>query len=284
MSLKTLGKLGKTAKELKNVTDIADLGKDAKSILLNSIKGRSVEDAASLFSKIKLNPDLSKDLLSAAAGAGDLASSAADVQKTMAGIGQTAESAGTLSNIGSIFKGLGSELKALFLNPTTWAIAGGAIAAFALLSAETFDTLSEQAAKSQSEYESTKAELDSLNSELETTSSRIKELQSQGALTLTEQGELENLQKTEESLKRQIDLKDKLAQKQGDKASKDAAKALNKKGIIDLTIDEKLDANSSKRELSEAYKDSDIVSATKNEVKALEEYYSSKEKLEKEYN
>lgn len=266
--------------------DISDeLTDKSYNNIVGSLKGLDVTQASKKLKDLKINPQLATDILDSASSLKILTGSADEVSdgiKKMSS--EAAESAGTLSNIGNIFKGLGSELKAFFLNPTTWAIAGGAIAAFALLSAETFDTLSEQAAKSQSEYESTKAELDSLNSELETTSSRIKELQTQGALTLTEQGELENLQKTEESLKRQIDLKDKLAQKQGDKASKDAAKALNKKGIIDLTIDEKLDANSSKRELSEAYKDSDIVSATKNEVKALEEYYSSKEKLEKEYN
>lgn len=282
MSLKSIGKLGGFAKSLNILERESDGWNTAFNAIQDSLEFLDITEAGQKLKDLKLNPDLSVEILESANSAGLLRGSTDEVTdgiKKMSA--EAAESTGTMRDA---FAGLGSKFKDFLLSPTTWAIAGGAIAAYALLSAETFDTLSEQAAKSQSEYESTKAELDSLNSELENTSSRIKELQSQGTLTLTEQGELENLQKTEESLKRQIDLKERLAQKQGDKASEDATKALNKKGIIDLTIDEKLDANSSKRELSEAYKDSDIVSATKNEVEALEEYYSSKEKLEKEYN
>lgn len=189
-----------------------------------------------------------------------------------------------VSGFKDAFKGLGSVLKSLALNPTTWLVTAGAISAFLISSAETFDSVSEEATSLQSDFESTKSNINSLNNELSETQNKIKELESKKALTLVEKSELDNLKEVENSLQRQIDLQQKLAEKQGKDAADKAEKALKMKGEIDLTISDSMDANSSKRELGKAYEDSDILSAAKNETKALEKLYKEKKDLEKKYN
>lgn len=76
------------------------------------------------------------------------------------------------------------------------------------------------------------AEIDSLNNELSTTANRIKELQSQGQLSLTDEAELLQLQKENAELERKIRLlKDANVEAQK-KAIKDFNNAVDKPGIL----------------------------------------------------
>lgn len=118
----------------------------------------------------------------------------------------------------------------LTTNPIGWAIlAAGAIAgvvgAVDLLT-ESYDEASEASAKAREEFQTTQSEINSLNSELETTQSRIDELKAQGGLTITEQEELTRLEAQNERLRTQIELKEKLAEWQGQQAAEAAKNTL----------------------------------------------------------
>lgn len=293
MSLKDIGKFGELVKGFKGFSDVAndsaiekfrdilngldDIG-DVSKVL--KVSGVSKEFAKATIETSKWGEEI-KRAGDAVDGIDDITDGVKDLKNTVNGLSSSTKE---VSGLGDAFKGLGSVLKSLALNPTTWLVAAGAISAFLISSAETFDSVSEEATSLQSDFESTKSNINSLNNELSETQNKIKELESKKALTLVEKSELDNLKELENSLQRQIDLQQKLAEKQGKDAADKAEKALKMKGEIDLTISDSMDANSSKRELGKAYEDSDILSAAKNETKALEKLYKEKKDLEKKYN
>lgn len=293
MSLKDIGKFSNIIKEFKGFTDISNdkaIKKFAK--ILDGFE--DIDDVSKLFKVSNVSKEFAKATIEtskwgeaikragdAVDGIDDITDGVKDLKNTVNGLSSSTKE---VSGLGDAFKGLGSVLKSLALNPTTWLVAAGAISAFLISSAETFDSVSEEATSLQSDFESTKSNINSLNNELSETQNKIKELESKKALTLVEKSELDNLKEVENSLQRQIDLQQKLAEKQGKDAADKAEKALKMKGEIDLTISDSMDANSSKRELGKAYEDSDILSAAKNETKALEKLYKEKKDLEKKYN
>lgn len=120
----------------------------------------------------------------------------------------------------------------LTTNPVGWMILGaGAIAGTVLaydFFTESLDEAQEKSASAREEYQNTVSELESLNSELETTSSRIDELKSKGALTLTEESELAQLEAQNVALERQKAIKEQLAQTQAKDAAEAAANVLTK--------------------------------------------------------
>ena len=244
--------------------------------LRDSLQGLNADEALNKLSSLKLNPQLSAELLQAASNSDLLTSSA---QETANAIKKLSSGGGELGGLGATLKGIGTSLLA---NPLPLLGVIGAIGAFAIMNADTFSSLSADAQQSQAAYAGTQSELNSLNAELSTTSSRINELKSKGSLSFAEQSELSNLQSQNRELESSINLKEQLSEKQSSKAAKDAEKVLTKKGYADLTDD--TDINSSPKELGSAYKDSDIISASKNELAQLQDYYRQKETLEKEYN
>lgn len=293
MSLKDIGKFSGLVKEFKGFSDATDNNaiKKFKDILnglddigdvskVLKVSGVSKEFAKATIEASRWGEEIKK-AGDAVDGIDDITDGVKDLKNTVNGLSSSTKE---VSGLGDAFKGLGSVLKSLALNPTTWLVAAGAISAFLISSAETFDSVSEEATSLQSDFESTKSNINSLNNELSETQNKIKELESKKALTLVEKSELDNLKEVENSLQRQIDLQQKLAEKQGKDAADKAEKALKMKGEIDLTISDSMDANSSKRELGKAYEDSDILSAAKNETKALEKLYKEKKDLEKKYN
>ncbi len=91
----------------------------------------------------------------------------------------------------------------------------GAIALFGLITilqavAPNAEKARESIQKATDTYEEQTSTLESLNSELKTTKDRIDELNSQDTLTIVEQEELENLERQEKSLERQVQLQEKL--------------------------------------------------------------------------
>lgn len=159
-----------------------------------------------------------------AAGLSDAEVQAALSAMGLAGANGVAAAATT--TLGGAIKGLWAVLSN---HPIILAIAAIA-ACVAIVDActDSFDELVERASESRAAFEETQSEINSLNSELETTQDRIQELKAQGSLTLTEQTELDTLEAQNEKLERQIALKEKLAQLQGQEAADDAAAVLNK--------------------------------------------------------
>lgn len=87
-------------------------------------------------------------------------------------------------------------------------------------------------------YENTKGELESLNSELDETKSKIEELNSLDKLTVVEKDELKTLEAQRKELETQIELKEKLAEKQQKQTAEDAYNAINhSQTATDITND-----------------------------------------------
>lgn len=192
------------------------------------------------------------------------------------------DGASAVDDLGNAFKGLGTSiggaLKSLFTNPITYfALAAGAVIGVSIKKANEFKKSMEEAAEAQSKYAESSAELKGLNSELDNTNNRIDELKSKGTLTLAEEGELEKLQAQSAELERQIKLLDKKNKNNSKKATKEALDILNAKDTIDLTQTGETEGNYGMKRTY--HKKTDMVTATQNELKALEELKKKERKL-----
>lgn len=185
------------------------------------------------------------------------------------------------SSLSTIFTGLWATLKPML--PLIAAITAG-FAAFKLVESyvKAYDNALNKASDSLSEYKNTSSELESLNSELETTQSRIQELQSQGTLTITEESELTKLQEQNNELQRQIDLKEQISETQSEQSAKDAIEALTLKRTSDLTSG--VTTTGTHDQPMTVYDQTDVVTATRNELNELTKLKKKRSKLLKEYN
>lgn len=147
--------------------------------------------------------------------------------------GETAAEGATIG-LGAAVSGAATAVKsftvALLTNPITWIVASIAAATYAFYrQATAFDRAKEAAEESASAYQETQGELESLNGQLQETQTRIEELQAlknAGTITLTEEAELEKLQRQNTELEHQIALLEQTSKLQLETSSKDARKAL----------------------------------------------------------
>lgn len=216
----------------------------------------------------------------------DTVKGTAEGAETMSNLAKATEglssSAGVVDDLGAAFAGLGVKISAIA--PIIGGIAvavGGLYLLYDYI--HKFDKSLEKSTDSQTNYSTTVKELQSLQTELDSTSSKIDELQSKPALTLTEKSELKQLKLQSQELGRQIDLKEKLATKQSEQAVDDAMETLNLKHTKDLT-DYTSHTNNISGEEVKNYKMTDLVTATKNEVNALQDLQKKKEDLLNERN
>lgn len=191
----------------------------------------------------------------------------------------TSQTAATVSTTGlsAAFTGLGISIKSAFMalatNPLTYLTAGLVAGGIALNNyIKEFDNAVDKAEDSQADYSSTVSELESLNSELETTKSRISELQAlkdAGTITPIENDELTKLQNQNKELERQINLAEKIAEQKSSQAANDAKEALKVEKTQDMTQTyESYDKNG--LVAHQHNKQTDIITATKNEIAELE--------------
>ena len=150
---------------------------------------------------------------------------------------------------------------------------GGALTVLYVLTkqANQFNDAVAKASESQSSYNETASELNNLNSQLSTSAQRISELQALknvGAISVTEQRELETLKLQNQELERQRDLKQQEADEQSEATVNDALAALKLKRTKDLT-QQYTGITEIGEEYTAGYKETDIVSATKNEIDEL---------------
>lgn len=143
-------------------------------------------------------------------------------------LGGVAETTG--KNMSSVFTGVIASLKSML--PLIGAVASAFLVFEGIKWLDDKFTLTEATAQrhleeSSSAYSSTISEIQSMNSELETTNQRISELKDKGQLTLTEQTELDRLEKQNSLLETQLEIKQKLADEQGKKTAEDAREAIN---------------------------------------------------------
>lgn len=230
-------------------------------------------------------------------GAGDAAEGVSELKKTLDGLG---DGMTTGQKVMEGFKNTGKGLLTVFKKAIPY-IGGAAVISGAAwltyLKATEMKRSVEEAKEAQSAYASTMAEVKSLNSEIETTSTRISELESKGTLNLVEQSELSQLKLQNAELERQRDLKKEIADKEAKEAVGSAMDSLNKRETYDLTTkssqqellesDNWIDrmaagANAAQGVENTGYEKTDILTATQNEVKALNELKDTREELLKE--
>ena len=170
---------------------------------------------------IKQYPQLEAEIKRTTTENGRLAISTKQVGKT------TLIGASGLKGFATAAKAVGKAVavacvEMLAITAAFWAISKAA----EIIHGLTFEGISESAEEAATELENTKSELESLNGELETTKSRINELRGQDHLTLTEQSELDNLEKQNELLERQIALKEKAYKESQKESNKENTKVL----------------------------------------------------------
>lgn len=208
-----------------------------------------------------------------------------DISDDIVDIGSSAASATSgVTGLGAAFKGLAAGAKSLFVtlatNPLTYfaAAAVGAIA-FVNHQRKAFDEAKEQAQESQQSYSDAASQVTSLNSQLQDTNSQIEAIQSKGTLSITDQAELERLQRQSTELERQLDLAQQLADAKSTQAAEDAVDALEKTSTEDLATPLKVKDGPYSAERDAGYQYTDIVTATKNEIAELEELNKRRDSL-----
>lgn len=208
-----------------------------------------------------------------------------DLADDIVDIGSSAASATSgVTGLGAAFKGLAAGAKSLFAtlatNPLTYfaAAAVGAIA-FVNHQRKAFDEAKEQAQESQQSYSDAASQVTSLNSQLQDTNSQIEAIQSKGTLSITDQAELERLQRQSTELERQLDLAHQLADAKSTQAAEDAVDALEKTSTEDLATPLKVKDGPYSGERDAGYQYTDIVTATKNEIAELEELNKRRDSL-----
>lgn len=282
------------ADKLDNMTDLLNKAEDLEEVgKILKYSGVSKDFAKGALSKSRWKDQLG-DIIE---GTGDAAEGVSELKKTLDGLGD-GMTTGQKAMEG--FKNAGKGLRSVFKKVAPYIAGGAAISGAALLAyykATEMKRSVEEAKEAQSAYASTMAEVKSLNSEIETTSTRISELESKGTLNLVEQSELSQLKLQNAELERQRDLKKEIADKEAKEAVGSAMDSLNKRETYDLTTkssqqkllesDSWIDrmaagANASQGVENTGYEKTDILTATQNEVKALNELKDTREELLKE--
>ncbi len=156
-----------------------------------------------------------------------------------------------LSNVGTAFSSLTTEiiasgdaatafkvvLETLKLDPIILAITGVVTAGYGLYKLvgylnPSIEKLNENVKNANSEYKQTTGNIDSIKETLKTINSQIDSIRSKDKIELTDQKQLEMLQKEQASLEQQLLLQEELQRTQRDEATKAGEKVLSK-GVYD---------------------------------------------------
>ena len=242
------------ANELQNPKDINTVFKTA---------GISEDTAKTVLEKSKWSSKLN-DLVKPAEASADATTNLGIALNGLKSIEDTGD------KLSSGFTGLLSTIPPIV--PAALALGGALTILYGLTKyANQFNDAVAKASESQSSYNGTASELNNLNSQLSTSAQRISELQALknvGAISVTEQRELETLKLQNQELERQRDLKQQEADEQSEATVNDALAALKLKRTKDLT-QQYTGITEIGEEYTAGYKETDIVSATKNEIDEL---------------
>lgn len=151
LSLASIGNLGKNAKELNKFTSkksLSKTGKESFNLILSSLDNLDIDQAKKKLSDLKLNPNISKELLEAANNAGLLTSSTEEVSKGIKSIGKQTS---VLDKVKSAFSGLFSIIMSHPFITAGVAIGAAAFAGYSAYQQYRAETL-EQASSGAAEY------------------------------------------------------------------------------------------------------------------------------------
>ena len=272
-----------SVQELRNITNF-----DEQAIQLQSYIDtlESVEDVSTVLRQGGISEDLARAALGQSENFADDAENIMNVVSASSdAVDNLGQNLSQLPSQATGLAGIAGSLKAAFVplltNPFTYLAIGAAVAGTALYNYITaFDKAVEKTQESQAAYSKAAAEVSNLNSELEQAQSKITALESKGSLTLTEEAELNRLQMQNAELQRQLDLKQQIAEEKSAATVNDAVKALEYDRTADLTYGQKVNGT-----VNTAKRNTDIITATENEIAALEGLKKErKEVLEKHNN
>lgn len=188
-----------------------------------------------------------------------------------------------VDNLGDAFKGAGQKIGNFFKTAGPILLFAAAVAGTAIAIKnyyEKFDKLVETAETSQGAYSDAAAEIKNLQSEIDATTAKIAEFEAQGELTITEQGELERLRSQNLELERQKKLKEEIAGQQSQQATDDAMEALSLERTQDISQKNRISGSGRHDFVDQTdYVQTDVVTATKNEIAALEKLKIERKKL-----
>lgn len=305
MSLKNAN-LGKditgTAKLIKGLGDNTD-------DIANLISGRKIADIGQILSIAKISD--SKDIEQILTKAG-MAGKIDEVTDSMSSFSASQKGVNGLT---TAFKNLGSAIMGIITSPITWTFVALGTAIFAAHKyLNRFNDALERSGESLSTYQDSKNDLENLKTEAENVRGSLEELGGKydikfsgsetvedmigkiegiDTITLTDQNDLETLKQQNAELERQIQLQEKVVEKDKKEAQKDANKVLNMQTTSDLT-----QRNSKENSVAQgillsngatvaaesgSYEQTDIRTATKNEIAYLEQLYADKIQLNEEY-
>ena len=204
--------------------------------------------------------------------------------------GETAAEGATIG-LGAAVSGAATAVKsftvALLTNPITWIVASIAAATYAFYrQATAFDRAKEAAEESASAYQETQGELESLNGQLQGTQTRIEELQAlknAGTITLTEEAELEKLQRQNAELEQQIALLEQTSKLQLEASSKDARKALTDNTYALHGDNNAVSTSGNQIGGGRASAYSDIITSTKKDLATLEQLKAEYQDIYKDW-
>lgn len=204
--------------------------------------------------------------------------------------GETAAEGATIG-LGAAVSGAATAVKsftvALLTNPITWIVASIAAATYAFYrQATAFDRAKEAAEESASAYQETQGELESLNGQLQETQTRIEELQAlknAGTITLTEEAELEKLQRQNAELEQQIALLEQTSKLQLEASSKDARKALTDNTYALHGDNNAVSTSGNQIGGGRASAYSDIITSTKKDLATLEQLKAEYQDIYKDW-
>lgn len=151
MSLASIGNLGKNAKELNKFTSkksLSKTGEESFNLILSSLDNLDIDQAKKKLSDLKLNPNISKELLEAANNANLLTSSTEEVSKGIKSIGKQTS---VLDKVKSAFSGLFSIVASHPFITAGVAIGAAAFAGYSAYQQYRAETL-EQASSGAAEY------------------------------------------------------------------------------------------------------------------------------------
>lgn len=204
--------------------------------------------------------------------------------------GETAAEGATVG-LGAAVSGAATAVKsftvALLTNPITWIVASITAATYAFYrQATAFDRAKEAAEESASAYQETQGELESLNGQLQATQTRIEELQAlknAGTITLTEEAELEKLQRQNAELEQQIALLEQKSKLQLETSSKDARKALTDNTYALHGDNNAVSTSGNQIGGGRASAYSDIITSTKKDLSTLKQLKAEYQDIYKDW-
>lgn len=290
MSLNDIGKFSDVIKDIKGIDKTLDVVGQGRQIagFLNGLS--SFDDAL----KVLDLSGVSKKIAQLSLNNSKFSSNLKDNAEALANFSKEGKSAE------NVFTGLGTKIKDTAVGIKSFVVAnpiltaGLALATASVVAAykyaTAFDNAVEKAKESQSAYSSTASELESMEAEAESYKSTLDSLANEYEIKLTgsedvseiiqklqsadlsleDKAQVENIKSANVELERQIQLKQQLADQQSKQSAQDALDALKLERTQDMTQSYEVNTDRNGMATHTENKRTDIITATKNELKELE--------------